>query len=314
MKAADNFNRYQSLFSRIKLPLRVCLEGMNHKEIISLIKLLDDPDTEIAGHVEDKLLSYGTEVIGYLENAWEQSFDAILQERIENLVHKIQFTDVKQELELWYHGGAFDLLQGVIIINRYQYPDIDPQKIINQIEDIKREIWLQMLYDMSAIEKVKLINHVFYNIYGFSGNTSNHQDPQNSYISQVLESKKGNQISLAVIYSIIAQKLDIPVYGVNLPQHFILAYVDETQEYIPEERVLFYINAFNKGFIFGKRDVDSFLKQLNLTPEEQFYEPCSATDIIRRILRNLTSSYLKLGQEEKVREIGELLDVIGSNP
>lgn len=290
------------------------MEGMNHKEIISLIKLLDDPDTEIAGHVEDKLLSYGTEVIGYLENAWEQSFDAILQERIENLVHKIQFTDVKQELELWYHGGAFDLLQGVIIINRYQYPDIDPQKIINQIEDIKREIWLQMLYDMSAIEKVKLINHVFYNIYGFSGNTSNHQDPQNSYISQVLESKKGNQISLAVIYSIIAQKLDIPVYGVNLPQHFILAYVDETQEYIPEERVLFYINAFNKGFIFGKRDVDSFLKQLNLTPEEQFYEPCSATDIIRRILRNLTSSYLKLGQEEKVREIGELLDVIGSNP
>ncbi len=64
----------------------------------------------------------------------------------------------------------------------------------------------------------------------FSGNTTNHQDPQNSYIGQVLDTKKGNQISLASIYSIIAQKLDIPIYGVNLPQHFILAYLDEDKE------------------------------------------------------------------------------------
>jgi len=285
---------------------------INQKEIESLIKLLDDPDKEIAVHVEDRLLSYGNEIIEYLESAWEQSFDAVLQERIENLVHKIQYQGVKQELLLWYHGGAFDLLQGVIIINKYQYPDMDPQKIINQIEDIKRDIWLQMMYEMSAIEKIKLINHVLYNIYGFSGNTTNHQDPQNSYISQVLESKKGNQISLAVIYSVIAQKLDIPVYGVNLPQHFILGYVDESKEYAEDEAVLFYINAFNKGFIFGKRDVDSFLKQLNLKAERAYYEPCNNIDIIRRILRNLISSYTKLGYEEKVNEVEELLLAVES--
>jgi regulator of sirC expression with transglutaminase-like and TPR domain len=280
---------------------------LNDKEIKSLIKLLDDPDEEIAEHVENKLLSYGNEVVGYLESAWEQSFDAILQERIENLVHKIQFQNVKNELELWHMSGAFDLLQGVITINKYQYPDLDEQKIINQIESIKREIWLQLLYDMSAVEKVKLINHVFYTVYGFSGNTTNHQDPQNSYISQVLESKKGNQILLATIYSVIAQKLDIPIYGVNLPQHFILAYVDESQQDDYESGILFYINAFNRGFVFGRRDVDSFLKQLNLTPDKQFYEPCSHVDIVKRILRNLISSYEKLGLEEKVTELTELL-------
>ncbi len=282
----------------------------NDKELESLIKLLDDPDVEVSQHVEDRLLSYGNEVIEYLESAWEQSFDALLQEKIENLVHKIQYNSVKKELELWYHGGAFDLLQGVIIINKYQYPDMDPLKIINQIEEIKREIWLQMVYDMSAIEKVKIINHVLYSIYNFSGNTTNHQDPQNSYISHVLESKKGNQISLAIIYSVIAQKLDIPIYGVNLPQHFILAYIDEAKEYISEEGVLFYINAFNKGFIFSRRDVDSFLKQLNLTPAKEFYEPCSNEDIIRRILRNLISAYTKLGYDDKVKEIEELLSVV----
>ena len=289
---------------------------MNEKEVESLIKLLDDPDTEIASHVEEKLLSYGNEVIEFLESAWAQSLDTLLQERIENLVHKIQFRNIKRELELWYIGGSFDLLQGIITINKYQYPDLDEQKIINQIENIKRDIWMQMLYDMSAVEKVKLINHVFYGTYGFSGNTTNHQDPQNSYISQVLESKKGNQILLAVIYSIIAQKLDIPVYGVNLPQHFILAYVDEsdpestiTEQNEFENRILFYINAFNKGFIFGRKDVDSFLKQLNLRPVNHFYEPCSNVDIIQRVLRNLISSYEKLSAVEKTVELEELLAI-----
>ncbi len=136
-------------------------------------------------------------------------------------------------------------------------------------------------------------------------------DPQNSFLrSQVLVTKKGNQISLAIIYSIIAQKLDIPVYGVNLPQHFILAYVDETMETEFEGGILFYINAFNKGFIFGRRDVDMFLKQLNLKAEKQFYEPCSNADIIRRVLRNLISAYENLGSAEKVAELNELLEIM----
>lgn len=279
-------------------------------EIHSLIKLLDDPDKEIFEHIHEKIFSYGEEAIEYLESAFESAFDPILQERIANLVHEIQFNIVKEELRLWYQGGSFDLLQGVLTINKYQYPDLDEQKMINQIEDIKRDVWLQMIYDASPAEQIKLINHVFYNIYGFTGNTTNHQDPQNSYLNQVLETKKGNQISLAIIYSIIAQKLDMPVYGVNLPQHFILAYVDESHETEFEGGILFYINAFNRGVIFGRRDVDMFLKKLNLRAEKQFYEPCGNADIIRRILRNLISAYENLGSTEKVAELNQLLEIV----
>jgi len=284
---------------------------INTTEVNSLIHLLDDPDPEIYNHVHEKLLSYGSEAIGYLESAFEQAFDAILQERIANLVHEIQFGIVKNDLQLWNQSGAFDLLQGILIINRYQYPDLDEQKIINQIEAIKRDIWIQLMNEASPVEQVKLINHVFYHIYGFSGNTTNHQDPQNSYLSQVMETKRGNQPLLAIIYSIIAQKLDIPVHGVNLPQHFILAYLDESKETEFDNGILFYINAFNKGFIFGRRDVDMFLKQLNLSYDKQFYEPCSNTEIIKRVLRNLISSYEHLGSAEKVDELNEMLLLLG---
>ena len=283
---------------------------INPTEVNSLIRLLDDPDGEIFEHVHQKLLSFGTEAIDYLEMAWEEAFDPVQQERIANLVHEIQFSIVKNDLKLWHQGGAFDLLQGVLIINRYQYPDLDEQKVINQVEAIKRDVWIQMMNEASPAEQIKLINHVFYNIYGFSGNTTNHLDPQNSYLSQVLETKKGNQISLAIIYSIIAQKLDIPVYGVNLPQHFILAYLDESLQTEFEGGILFYINAFNKGFIFGRRDVDMFLKQLNLKFDKQFYEPCSNTVIIKRVVRNLISAYEHLGSAEKVAELNELLEIL----
>ncbi len=283
---------------------------INTTEVNSLIRLLDDPDTEIFEHVHQKLLSYGTGAIEFLEQAWGEAFDPIQQERIANLVHEIQFGIVKNDLKLWHQSGAFDLLQGILIINRYQYPDLDEQKVINQLESIKRDIWIQMMNEASPKEQVKLFNHIFYNIHGFTGNTTSHQDPQNSYINQVLETKKGNQISLAIIYSIIAQKLDIPVYGVNLPQHFILAYVDETMQSEFENGILFYINAFNKGFIFGRRDVDMFLKQLNLNYDRQFYEPCSNIDIIKRVLRNLISAYEHASSSEKVNELTELLGIL----
>ncbi|MBK0384498.1 transglutaminase family protein [Pedobacter sp. SD-b] len=283
---------------------------INETKIASLITLLDDPDPQIFSQIEGELLSYGNEVVNYLENAWERSFDALLQERIENLIHKIQFRNVREDLALWYQSGGFDLLRGILIINKYQYPDLNEQKIINQIEAIKRDIWLQMMYEGSPIENIKLINHIFYNVYGFSGNTTNHQDPKNSYLSEVLESKKGNQISLAIIYSIVAQKLDIPIYGVNLPQHFILAYADETVKGSEETGVLFYINVFNKGYIFAKKDIDQFLKQLKINPEKLFYQPCSNTEILKRVLRNLISSYEKAGAIEKSEELLQLLEVL----
>jgi len=234
----------------------------------------------------------------------------MLQTRIENLIHKIQFEDVLQELELWKLSGSFDLLQGLIIVNKYQYPDVDEQKIINQIETIKRDAWLDMIYSMSAVEKVRLLNNILYNAHGFSGNTSNYHDPQNSYVGQVLETHKGNPILLACIYSIVAQKLDIPIYGVNLPKHFILAYTEDHTPVENKDGILFYINAFNRGQIFGRHDVVAFLKQLNLAPSDDFVLPCSNVDIITRVLRNLVTSYSQAGNVAKTEEINRMLDLL----
>jgi regulator of sirC expression with transglutaminase-like and TPR domain len=146
----------------------------------------------------------------------------------------------------------------------------------------------------------------------YSGNITNYHAPQNSFINHVLENKKGNPLMLSVIYMLICQDLSIPVYGINLPQHFVLAYLNDYANLIDvnnkslSNNILFYINPFSKGLIFNQKDIDQFLKQLNLEPEPKYYLPCSNIDIIKRCLNNLIFSYEKLGYVEKVGELKDL--------
>ena len=109
------------------------------KEVEALVRLLDDPDNEVASNVENRLLFLGNQVIGHLEDAWEKSFDALLQQKLESVIHKIQFESVKTDLKLWKDSGAIDLLKGVLAVNRYQYPDLKEQKIENLLEEIRRD-------------------------------------------------------------------------------------------------------------------------------------------------------------------------------
>jgi regulator of sirC expression with transglutaminase-like and TPR domain len=288
---------------------------MNQAEVTALIDLLDDPDLDIFNNIKDRLMSYGEEVIPELESAWEASFNNLVQNRIEDIIHNIQFTNILTKLEAW--AGKLDpnLLEGAILIAKYQYPDLDEERIINKIEVIKRDIWLELNPNLTALEKVRVMNHIIFEIHGYSGNTANFHAPQNSYLNNVLESKKGNPLSLSILYSVIAQSLGLPVYGVNLPEHFILAYKDEFEDLELEDHpygVLFYINTFSKGTVFGKREIDTFLKQINMQPLDMFYSPCTNVDIVRRMLRNLIAAYEKLGYPEKVQDLEQLILALGT--
>jgi len=275
----------------------------------ALIALMDDPDEEIFAHVRDRLLEYGPDAIQYLESSWEErDFGLLFQSRIETIIHEIQFEDCKRQLSGWYASAAKDLLQGAIIIAKYQYPGLDEKAIHDFINQLYRDCWLELSPNRTAFESVRILNKVFFGIYGFTGNSKNYTSPVNSYINTVIETRKGNPLSLSLLYSIIAQKLHLPIYGVNLPNHFILAFMDEhgTNRYVSnanEHGVLFYINAFSKGSLFQKEDIHQFLEGLHLPQNASYYEPCSNSDIIRRMLTNLISAFQQVGNAEKVEEL-----------
>jgi len=291
------------------------MSELNIPNIKAMISLLDDPDKEIFQHVSSELVSLGREVVPILEEVWGGVFNPVLQQRIESIVHKIQFETLKTELTKWASPGSSDLLAGALLIARYQYPDLDEDQVRTKLNQLRKDIWLELNEQMTPQEQVLVINKVLFDTENFTGNTANFHAPQNSFINTVLESKKGNPLLLSIIYVILARQLDIPVFGVNLPEHFILAYQDvrgnsQIEYTYPEAGILFYINAFSKGSIFGKAEIDEFLKKLDMKYNRIFYEPCSNIDMIRRLIRNLAFSWQKLGEPEKVAEVNELLECL----
>jgi len=273
---------------------------MEEKEIKALISLLDDEDKQVASHVEEKLRSMGSQVIPFLEKEWEASFNPALQSRIEDIIHDLQIDLLKERLTAWYRGEAKDLLEGMWIVATIQYPDLSLDKLKQELEQIYYETWLEFRADLHPMDQIKVVNGVLFNKLKFGANTKNFHSPGNSMINVVLESRKGNPITLCVIYLLVAQKLKMPVHGVNLPNLFILTYKDP-------QNTPFYINAFNRGLIFSKQDIENYIHELHLVPQSSFFEPCDNVEIIRRALRNLIMSFEKMGEHAKAEEVKLLL-------
>jgi regulator of sirC expression with transglutaminase-like and TPR domain len=272
---------------------------MEEKELKALVSLLDDEDTQIASHIEEKILSLGTSIIPFLEQEWEINFSPVVQKRIEEIIHTLQYELVKERLRDWYNGQEQDLLKGMWIVATYQYPDLELEKLKQELEQIYYETWLDFKSELYAFDQVKIINGVLFNKLRFGANTKNFHSPGNSMINVVLESRKGNPITLCVIYMLVAQKLKMPVHGVNLPNLFILTYKDEHHT--------FYINAFNRGLIFSRQDIENYINELHLVPQKSFFEPCTSLEIVRRALRNLVMSFEKIGEHAKAEEVKLLL-------
>ncbi|HBX53339.1 MAG: hypothetical protein A2275_10415 [Bacteroidetes bacterium RIFOXYA12_FULL_35_11] len=289
---------------------------MEPEKIKALINLLDDPNEEIFTTVKQTLLDEGVEAIPELEKAWDLSQELVLQSRIEDIIRNIQLKIIKNNFSVWAHSEKNDLLEGVYLIAKYQYPDLRFEDVREKIEIVKKDVWLELNENLTALEKVKILNHIIFDIHKFSLNNANFYSPQNSYINIVLETKKGNPLSLSIIYALIAQSLGLPIYGVNLPKNFILAYKEEISALFAfeeeSEAVLFYINPSNKGAVFGRKEIDYFLKQQKLSPEKSFYVPCSNAEIIIRLINNLIASYEKLSYNDKVSDLEEILTVLKS--
>ena len=268
----------------------------------ALISLLDDDDQEVADHVEEQIRQRGSTMIPLLETEWEGSFNATLQKRIEEIIHDLQYESVLERMMAWKNGGSMDLLEGLWIVATYQYPDLSLDKLRQEVEQLYYEVWLDFRADMHPDEQVKLINNAFFTKLKFAPNTKHFHSPTNSMINQVLETRRGNPITLCVLYMLIAQRLNLPIYGVNLPNLFVLTY--------KTNGIQFYLNVFNRGLVFTKKDIDQYIDQMNLKRLDTFYQPCTNADIVRRVLRNLTLAFEKIGDTNRVDEVERILATI----
>lgn len=277
--------------------------------------MLDDPDELVFHHIRDEIMNMGPDVIPDLEEVWEEtSMGELFQSRIENIIHDIQFNNIQNELLYWKAKKSDDLLYGMFVLAKFQYPELTYNELDSFFKKLTQDIWIELHEGLTALEKMRIINHILYDVYAFKGDTDDYLAPQNSFINDVIARKKGNPISLSILNIILAQRLGLPIKGINLPRHFIVAWQDDYFFFTEENKmpILFYINPFSKGTIFSRRDVEQFLQQVNIPPKEIFFTPCSNLDIMKRVINNLINSYSRKGNQNKVDDLIALQEIFNA--
>lgn len=287
---------------------------MKKAELEAIFNLLEDPDDFVYESIKNKLADMGVEVIPFLEDLWEQTINPVLQRKIENIIHYIQFQQLKNDFIDWKNSESNDLQLFSYLISRYKYPDLDKVLFDKRILNIYRDIWIEINQNLTSIEKIQIINRIIYDYYDMGVDRKNFFDPSYFFLSHLLESKKGNAMSIGMLYLILCEKLNISVYGVDLPNFFILCYTDE--EYIEisnipdENHVLFYINPFNKGLIFGRKAIEEFLQQSEIEPESRYFKPMSHLETASRYIKELAYSYKHTGDLQSYEELIGLYKIL----
>ncbi len=295
------------------------MTAINLFEFKALVSLLDDDDNEVFTHVSNKLVSFGKEGLSLLESAWEAEENIVIQEKLESLIKKIQYDNIKDRLKQWLESDEQDLLEAALIVNTIEYPEIDELAIIDKINSIAKSVWIELNAALSPLEELQVMNQVFYQLHGFFSNNDKNtfkQIPDLGNLNKILETKNGNSISLGILFLIIAQKNDLPIYGVNLPYHFIMCYARKhlskeiLDENTDEKQVMFYINPINKGIAFSRMEITNYLKQIKLTSKKNYYSPCNNKAIIKALIFNQIAYYDK--ESDKAKFLKELFFMIKS--
>ena len=171
----------------------------NRKELMALVRLLDEPNEKIFSQVKEQIFLYGFEAIAVLENAWENSFDDIIQQRSLNLIHEIQYENTYVELNNWTHFQFDDLLKGFMIVSKYNYPDLDEDKIKNQTAKIIQDVWLELNNNLTGLETIKVINHVIFDLFHFRNNKKNFYAPENFFLNNLAGNKNRESYFYGVV-------------------------------------------------------------------------------------------------------------------
>jgi regulator of sirC expression with transglutaminase-like and TPR domain len=276
---------------------------MNIQDFKAMISLLDDSDTEVVDIVQQKILNLGQDAIPLLEKEWDEyEENPLIQNKIENLLHDLQLGNLISDFQEWISHGSEDLLRGLWLVSRLAYPENKIQKMRDDVNKIYMDVWIMTNEDMHPVDLLNVMNDVIFNRLKYEPNVKNFHSPTNSLFNLVLEQKKGNPVTLSCLYILLAQRLDIPLYGVNLPNLFVTVFD------LPGQK--FYVNPFNKGQIFYQRDIDDYLKHMNMEPKEEFYKACGNKEIVIRVLTNLAYSYQKSGDDERGSQVSQILSVI----
>lgn len=287
------------------------MKKLDDSSIKALISLLEDPNEEIFNEINETIFSLGENGIVSLQEAFEASQSDLQKERIVTILDNLKLNKINNDLKYWYAFDNTDLLSGLLKIATYGYPYLDASVIKDTLNHMENAI-KQKINSDNPIEIVQAMNQTILYDFGFNGNIRNYSGINNSFINKVIENKISNPIGLSILYLIMAERLNIPLVGINSPGHFILGYVndyfstEDVEDGTVIENIAFFIDPFNNGKTIETEEFDRWLLQVPYKLEDKKHLPATNTSIIKRVMNNLIYALFTTGEKNTARELLEI--------
>ncbi len=262
------------------------------KEIKALLHLIDDPDEEVFTSVSNRIITYGRGIIPNLEYLWENTMQDSIQERIEMLIHRLHYRDLTEDFQRWKTSSYHDLLTASLLVSKFQYPDLATSPVLEEIEKLRRNIWLELNSYLTPLEQVNVLTSILYGYYNLKGTEVGYVHPEEFLIHKMIETKRGNTIINGIVYLLLSELLDIPVKAINIPRQFVLAYIkpglaNETNK--PAiDLIDFFIDPMS-GQVFTHKDVTNYFNRIAVTPADIHFQPLNHIQIMQSLLEEFSA-------------------------
>ena len=183
-----------------------------------------------------------------------------------------------------------DLAEAALLIAAEEYPDLRPAVYLNQIARMSSDLKQRIRAEVEPQRVVERANTYFFEELHFKGNREEYYDPRNSFLNEVIDRRVGIPITLAVLYVAVGERAGLPVRGVGMPGHFLVAYAPSSPGEV-------FVDAFN-GRTLTREECAKMLEEMyggTVPMRPALLQPSTKRQILARILNNLKSLYLSRG-------------------
>jgi len=186
----------------------------------------------------------------------------------------------------------FPLLEAAASLAQDEQPSLDVQHVLDDVARLLKRVQARLPADADDLTRLAILTQVFYKDLGFGVNANNYFAPDNSYLQEVLRTRMGLPISLAVIWLELAQGLGLHAQGISFPGHFLVKVALHGGLVVLDPLTGESLGIDNLAERLGPyRDAADRTAGADLdegeTPLGLYLQACPPRDLLARMLRNL---------------------------
>lgn len=264
------------------------MKNKTKDEIFYLLKLLDDPDESVFIEIKNTIIKKGSHFKPVLEEGQINLTNDLAKKRLEQIINEINLNETIYNLNDWKKNNPNDIMQGLLIIEKFFDNAIDPKNIKENINKILNELWLEVNDQLTAIEKIKLINQTIFKIHKFRYISKKNINTSIINFSKLINEKVFIDYTISLLYYIICEKLELSVKFLNINSlgYNVLGYIDDVLAKVvfnkKNNNIVFYISPTFNGEILSESQLISIASKKDIDIKTKEIQALSNAEVLNK--------------------------------